>query len=202
MWNFYKRVSARTRKFSNNEDGASAVEFALVALPFFALVFGIVELAIIFFISSTLNHAVSETGRFIRVGNFQNCGGGPAFKALICENMSNLGQCTQNLTVDVISQPEFKQITLPPLRELDEDENGVTTAPSGSFNDAEASAPVVIQATFYYRLALPPELTRLETIPGTGIRVLKSTTAFRTEPFPPSTACPPPPATNGPNGED
>jgi len=59
------------KRFRKNEDGATAIEFAFVALPFFALLFGIMELAIVFFINSALVHSTSEAGRHIRVGNFQ-----------------------------------------------------------------------------------------------------------------------------------
>lgn len=195
MVSFWKRAKLRAKNYSSDQEGATAVEFALVAIPFFALVFAIVELAIIFFISSALSHAVGETGRLIRVGQFQNCGGGPAFKNLVCANMNGLGNCAQNLTIDVISSPEFNLITIPDQRDIDTDVDGNTSAPTGIFESPAASTPVVVQATFYYKLALPAQLTRLETIPRSGFRILKSTTAFRTEPFPTSSACPTPPST-------
>ncbi len=195
MFDNYKSLRTRMRRYSQNQDGATAIEFALVALPFFALVFAIIELAIIFFIGSALSHAVSESGRLIRTGNFQDCGGAPVFKSLVCENMQGLAGCSQNLTIDVISRPEFKDIQLPDQRELEDDGTGEQVAPDGDFDSAPASTPVVVQATFYYKLALPPQLTRLESTPGSGIRVIKSTTAFLTEPFPPSSACPPTPGT-------
>jgi len=193
MANYLKYTKIRMKRFSKDNEGATAIEFALVALPFFALVFAIIELAVIFFISSALNHAVSETGRLLRVGQFQNCGGAPVFKAHVCDNMNNLGQCRNNLSIDVVSEPQFSQITLPDPQEPVTDPAGDTTTPDGTYDSPAASTPVVIRATFHYRLALPPQLTRLETTPGTGTRILKATTAFRTEPFPDSSSCPPAP---------
>ena len=192
--NAVRRFTQHSRAFSKNKDGATAVEFALVSLPFFALMFAIVELSIIFFIGSALNNATSEAGRLIRVGQFQDCGGAVRFKELVCENMGELGNCEANLTVNVISRPSFAEITIPEPPELVDDgiANGLNTqvAPIGNFDSAPASTPVVVHATFFYRLALPAQLTRLETNPGSGIRLLNSTTAFMTEPFPPSGACP------------
>ena len=192
--NAVRRAHKRSKRFSKNDDGATAIEFALVALPFFALIFAIIELAIIFFVNSALNNATSEAGRLIRVGQFQDCGGAVKFKELVCENMGNLGNCDANLTVNVISRPSFSQITIPEPPELVNDgiADGLNTmvAPVGNFDEAAASSPVVVHATFFYRLALPPQLTRLETNPGSGIRLLNATTAFRTEPFPPSGTCP------------
>ena len=195
--NVARRSKARSKTFSKNQDGATAIEFALVALPFFALIFAIIELAIIFFISSALNNATSEAGRLIRVGQFQDCGGGARFKELVCENMDQLGNCQANLRVDVISEPKFSDITIPDTTQLVDDGivDGLNTkvADVGQFDEAPASTPVIIQSTFFYRLALPTQLTRLESSPGSNIRILKSTTAFQTEPFPPSSACPPSP---------
>jgi Flp pilus assembly protein TadG len=58
---FKKRAKALRKR----EDGATAVEFALVALPFFGLVFAILELAIFFFASRYLEDAVFNMGRKI-----------------------------------------------------------------------------------------------------------------------------------------
>ena len=55
------------KRFTRNEDGATAIEFAIVALPFFALLFGILELAVVFFINSALVQATAEAGRVLRV---------------------------------------------------------------------------------------------------------------------------------------
>ena len=193
--NALRQTHKRSKKFSKNQDGATAIEFALVALPFFALLFAIIELAIIFFVNSALNNATSEAGRLIRVGQFQNCGGATRFRQLVCENMQGLGSCDANLRVDVVSNPTFSSISLPNTNNVTVNPvTGLFTPPAGTFTPViAASSPVVVQSTFYYRLVLPAQLTRLETNSGTGIRILKSTTAFRTEPFPPSTFCPPPP---------
>jgi len=200
MASYFRRARLRAKRFSKNQEGATAIEFAFVAVPFFALIFAIIELAIIFFINSALADAVSQAGRLVRVGQFQGCGGAQEFKELVCDNMEQLGQCTQNLRVDVLSQPEFSSISVPNTDIPDNDSMGNPipaggfTPEDGSFSpNIEASVPVIIQATFYYKLALPAQLTRLESRPGTGTRVLKAITAFNTEPYPPNLPCPPPP---------
>ena len=45
------------RRFLKKDDGAAAVEFALVAAPFLALVFAIMETALVFFAGQTLETA-------------------------------------------------------------------------------------------------------------------------------------------------
>jgi len=118
----FKRAYRRSKRYSKNNEGAAAIEFGLLAIPFFTLIFGILELAIVLFLNSTMTHAVSEAGRQIRVGNFQACGGNSAekFKELICENMSGIGDCQGRLRVDVETGTKFSTIVLPNAPEYDE----------------------------------------------------------------------------------
>ena len=186
----------RIRRYLKNNEGTAAIEFAILAIPFFALLFAVLELAIVFFINSTLNHSVSEAGRLIRTGNFQACGTKAKFKELVCANMSGLGNCEDRLRIDVVSGPAFGSITLlapPEPPELDpSDPTSTDDIENGEFVNTTASAPVVIRGLYYHKLVLPPQLTRLENVEGSGIRLLTATTAFRNEPFPAPGACPAP----------
>ena len=50
------------RRFVHRQDGAAAIEFALVAAPFLALTFAILETAMVFFAGQTLETAAAELG--------------------------------------------------------------------------------------------------------------------------------------------
>ena len=175
-------------RLSREESGASAVEFALLALPFFALIFAILELALIFFTASVLSHAVTDTGRLLRVGAMQGCKGGEDFKKLVCKSMNNLMGCEQNLRVDVESDPSFQAVTFTEPPKPD-DKNPDQPVADGNWTDTTAGDPVIVRATFYYPLILPGGMTRLETVKGSGRHVMSASTAFRNEPFPTSTTC-------------
>jgi len=185
----FKKSYLRSKRYSKNNEGAAAIEFGLLAIPFFALIFGILELAIVLFLNSTMTHAVSEAGRQIRVGNFQACGGNSAekFKELICENMSGIGDCQNRLRVDVETGSKFSSIVLPNPPDYDEK---TATIANGSVDNTSGGDPVVARAIYYYKLALPAELTRLESTKGSGIRKLYASTAFRNEPFSSPGSCP------------
>jgi len=183
------------KRFKDDEDGATAIEFAFVALPFFALLFGILELAVIFFINSALVHATSEAGRIIRVGNFQNCGAADEFRDLVCKNMNNMNNCTRNLRIDVKAGESFQSITfddfelVQPLEEDDEGNRVIPQTQNGTFHDTVAGDTIVVRSVLHYRLALPPLLTRLDSPRGSGGRTMIATTAFRNEPFPVQSQC-------------
>ena len=190
-----KKLSMRRiRRYLKNKEGTAAIEFAILAIPFFMLLFAVLELAIVFFINSTLNHAVSEAGRQIRTGNFQDCGTQDNFKKLVCENMSGLGNCQKRLRIDVVTGNNFGSVTLPEPPEPPEpdptDPNATDDILNGEWINTTANAPVVIRGLYYHKLVLPPQFTRLENIEGKGIRLLYATTAFRNEPFPAPGACP------------
>lgn len=183
------------KRFKKDEDGATAVEFAFVALPFFALLFGIMELAIVFFVNSALVHATAEAGRLIRVGNFQACGGADEFKALVCGNMKGMANCWKNVRIDVVEGDSFKTIVLPdipPVEPRDDTKTGdeaIPQTPNGTFETSASGDTLVVRSILYYRLALPPLLTRLDNPSGSGARTMVATTAFRNEPFPASGTC-------------
>ena len=182
------RLYTRAKSYKNNDEGVAAIEFGMLAVPFLMLIFGIVELAIILFINSTMTYAVSEAGRQIRVGNFQACGGNSAekFKELVCTNMSTLGDCESRVRVDVLTGDNFSKIILPDAPDTTPDQD----APNGSVASTSGGDAVVARATYYYNLAMPAALTRLETKEGTGVRMLYSSTAFRNEPFSAPGTCP------------
>ena len=52
-----------SRRFRRNRRGSSAVEFALVAPVFFALLFAIIETVIVFFAGQVLETGVRDAGR-------------------------------------------------------------------------------------------------------------------------------------------
>jgi len=180
------KLVKQARRFKNNRDGATAVEFAILCMPFCALLFSIVELAIVFFIGSTLTHAMNDTAREIRTGQFQaSCGSVTDFKEKVCEGLSGLGSC-ENLRVDVVTSTDgrFSPDLLPETpTEEDPSNPGEPEVLPDSYVDTGPEDVVVVRAQYYHPLTLPGTITRLANQPGNR-RVITSTTAFRNEPFP------------------
>jgi Flp pilus assembly protein TadG len=116
----------RHRRFTHrliaDRTGAAAVEFALVAVPFFALLFAIIELALVFLMSVSLANATASEARLIRVGSLEAAGVSattssgnqldvPAFKAAVCSRIVLVptATCTSQLQVDVRTLATFQQ---------------------------------------------------------------------------------------------
>src|SRR5215831_14336154 len=105
----------RWRRFRRNRSGSAAVEFALVAPMFFALLFAIIETAMMFFASQVLETIAQDSARVVLTGQAQSgtvaaCAvsgvGTPCtqgtFKAYVCTQIPALFDCN-SLYVDVQS---------------------------------------------------------------------------------------------------
>jgi len=94
----FKFLTALRRRqgFARNNRGAVAVEFALLALPFFTIVAAILETAIVFLASQVLESSVHDTARLIKTGQAQSV---PLtvsqFKTKLCERGFGLFTCDQ-----------------------------------------------------------------------------------------------------------
>jgi len=86
------------------QDGTAAIEFGLVAVPFFALIFAILETALVFFVGQMLETAGADSARLIMTGQAQAKGlNKDTFKEPVCDKVKTFGlfDCTTGLTVDV-----------------------------------------------------------------------------------------------------
>ncbi len=102
------------------------LEFALVAAPFFYLLFGTLELGLIFVANFCLSNATLQIARQVRVGQVVLPGASvssttgiqmslSAFKTAVCNNVPILSSntCLSQLQVDVRTQTAFQGQTAP-----------------------------------------------------------------------------------------
>src|SRR3954465_3007767 len=86
---------AMLRRLRGSRRGSAAVEFALVAPMFFALLFAIIETALMFFASQVLETATQDSARMIMTGQAQSASYTAAqFKADVCSRISVMFDCT------------------------------------------------------------------------------------------------------------
>lgn len=186
-----RRFGIRLRR---NEDGATAVEFGLIAMPFFALLFGIMGVCQMFFWMFTLENAVWTASRDMRTGAFQTTSlnsryaglTGDAlkteFKKAICEKAVIYSDCMSHSSVLVQSVSNFSTLAAPNCRDSN---NGLTSDSSAmaAFNAGAASSVVMVTLchswSFGAKLAFLP---MSNTLSDGGV-LIQSSAAFRTEPY-------------------
>ncbi|MFN4042439.1 MAG: TadE/TadG family type IV pilus assembly protein [Brevundimonas sp.] len=171
-------ASARSRRRKSRE-GAAAVEFGIVALPFFFMMFAIFEIGMVFVTSSLLENATMETARLVRTGqastrNFDKA----AFKTEMCSRMSIFaGDCEGRAEIDVREVPAFGNPVLP-----DPMAGGTFDTGQTSYANGQPGSLMVVRAWYQQPLVTPflsQGLSRLNN----GKAMLSATTAFRNEPW-------------------
>jgi Flp pilus assembly protein TadG len=174
------RFMARARHFGRNEDGVTAVEFGFVAVPFVALMFAILETAIIFFAGQVLETAVGDAARLIRTGQAHESSMSESeFKDAVCERVFQLFDCQNGLNLDVRTSPTFDSIDLG----MPVDEDGNLIVDDFDFQMGEAGDIVMVRALYEWPVLVNMLGNDLGNL-GNGKHVLSATAVFKNEPFP------------------
>lgn len=167
------------RRARARREGAAAIEFALVALPFFFIIFAILELGVIFLIDSIMETAVQQTSRLVRTGQAQEeTITADQFRSNLCANMTVFeGDCLARSIVDVRVIPQFQNPDLP-----DPVVNGEMDASQMEFQPGNAGDLVLVRV-WYEQPVFTPMLSKALTRLDSGGALISVTAAFRNEPF-------------------
>lgn len=187
-------------RFARNTRGAAALEFAMIALPLFTMIFAVMELALVFLISISLEDAASTMARQIRVGTITPPGVAATTSTAAAPDLTTFKQdlcqyillvpsatCQKQIQVDVQPFSNFTNTTLPsPI-------SGQTFSSSGLCYGSGTPGQVVLMRVYYlWPLLTPFLLNGLENVttytntsgaPGTGRwAAVSATEVFVNEP--------------------
>ena len=172
------------RRFVRQQDGAAAVEFALVAAPFLALTFAILETAFVFFAGQTLEAAAADSARLIMTGQAQTAGFSQAdFKTAVCARIYGLFDCANGVYVDVKSYASFAAVNnASPVVNGQLDTSNMTYTPGGP--------GCIVVVSLYYQWPIYVSMfgDNLSNLNGNK-RLLVATSVFRNEPYGPAGSC-------------
>ncbi len=169
---------AALRRFRRNRRGSAAVEFAMVAPMFIALLFAILESAMVFFASQVLETVTQDSARMIMTGQEQTAGRTQVqFKSDLCAKVVALFDCANGITVDVESFPQFSTVALPNPT----DANGNYTPPSNYLPGGPGDI-VVVRVFYQWPIFVTGLGFNLADLTGSK-RLLTATAAFQNEPY-------------------
>lgn len=167
-----------------DERGSAAVEFALVAPLFLALLFSILEAGWYFFVRSAVEQAGASASRLIRTGQAQDGVTRDQFFDKVCRVVDVFGDCNDTLTIDVSRFASFQALAAdlsdPVCRDKDD-----PTIEGAQFDEDDYGAQreiVRVRICFLYtpiNPALGLNLAQSED----GRRKITSVSIFRNEPF-------------------
>ncbi len=180
------------RRFRRENDGVSAIEFAMVGGPFFFLLLVTFEAGIAFVTEYSLQSATTSAARLIRTGQVQNGGMSKGdFKNELCNLLPGYIDCGK-VYVNVEVRNNFTAAA-----------NQTTATTDGDLNDPENGAftpglqrQVVVVETFYVWELFTPGVMGLLDLNGTTTppphflvnlgddkRLVRGVAIFRNEPF-------------------
>jgi Flp pilus assembly protein TadG len=168
------------RQYRRSQSGVTAIEFAMVAPPFCALMLAIFEVGIMLFSEYVIEHGVGKASRMIRTGEVQTASmGAPEFRTLVCGNLASYLNCETDLHIDVRAFNDFDVVSLPaPLT----NEGELSDAVTGSAFDAGDPTQVVVVRVYYAWSLFAPGMTYMANM-SDGRRLLAAGAAFRNEPY-------------------
>ena len=176
------------RVFSGARDGTTAIEFGLVALPFFLFAFGIMLVGMKYFTENAVEHAVEVAAREIRTGQAQAAGKTLAdFRTTVCTEAGSYIQCDSKLVVHVQSGNEWADITPTPCLT-----GGALTPSAGVGTDPLADSSGAAEAVVLVTACYEWDLTQVFKLGGIGDSIgdmangsslVQAVATFRTEPY-------------------
>ncbi len=159
------------RRFVRHKEGAAAVEFAMVSVPFLALLFAIMETGLVFFAGQALETATADSARKIMTGQADGWDV-EKFKKEVCDNVYGLFDCNKIL-VNVKSYSSFSEAQM--ARPVDENGNVIEAFQASNPGD-------IVIARLMYEWPVHMPLPGLADLSGNK-RLLVATAAFRNEPY-------------------
>ena len=170
------------KSFRRNRRASAAVEFALVAPMFFAMLFALFETALIFFAGQLLENGVQDSGRLIYTYQAQNQSmSQTAFANDLCNRISQLFTCG-NISIDVQSYPPGTVI--PATTPFDSSGNATATM-AWNVPPPNSSSTVVVRAFYQWPLVVTQlgyNIANINRGAANSKRLMVATAAFRVEP--------------------
>jgi Flp pilus assembly protein TadG len=180
------RQTSPLKRLLRSRDGAAAIEFALLAIPYFLIVFAIIETFIAFTGEQLVANAVDTMARRLRTGQITAENTTEAkFRSEFCDEISILIQCGEDnkLILDLRSFSNFADIPKTVPRESGEQFGDLTA--TDVYEPGGAGTINMLRA--YYRWEIVTDLVRpyISTIrPSDGSRsefLIVATAAYKNE---------------------
>lgn len=191
LWGGVISMIKGIRRWWKQDDGVTAVEFSLVCMPMFLMIFGIMELSMFFASSTVLEGASTEAARRIRTGQVAGVADGlttpaaieaaerAAFEKLLCDNVGSLIDCT-NIQYEVIKMNADTFADSSNYEPQYDDEGNLIVHP---FDVGGANSVILIRAYYKWRFMTPMISSMLTAGSGVDYVSQLSTVVIRTEPY-------------------
>ncbi|HEV2676359.1 MAG TPA: TadE/TadG family type IV pilus assembly protein [Aliidongia sp.] len=172
------------RRLALRTEGVVAMEFALLAVPFFAVLFVVLNSALMIFCNAVVQGAVAQAARQIETGQMQNIDTNcpptqnstlTTFQTNVCKNLFGQLPCA-NLYFDVHSFATFGAINMPAPTY-----NAQGKVTNNCFNTGGSGSIVAVRVIYAWQ-NMVPGLTNLMHVSNTTTPI-QYTVIVKNEPF-------------------
>jgi Flp pilus assembly protein TadG len=174
-------------RLKRDENGATAIEFAMVAAPFLMFMFALIGISTYFFVMTSLDRGMDKTSRKIRTGEAQNANMTVLdFKNQLCQAAGGWIKCNK---IQVFVQKYSDWQSVQPQACVNSGGQVVTNTANGSDKIAQysGSASDVVLITTCYKWDFAGNLPFFHIgNMADGSMMMQTATAFRTEPYSPA----------------
>jgi Flp pilus assembly protein TadG len=175
-----RRQLPAAKEFARRQDGSAALEFAIVAAPFIALVLATIQTALAFFAGQVLESAVMDSSRQILTGSAQNASMTQAgFATAVCSKLQAMFNCSK-LMIDVQTANSFGAANTA-LPALTFNGQGAVTN-TWSWQPGSPGDIVVMRVMYQWPVFLGPLGLSLSN-ESNGNLLLMATATFKNEPY-------------------
>lgn len=196
-----RRLLRLLPRISRSRDGAAAIEFTLLAIPYFMIVFAIFETFIAFTGEQLVSNAVDTMARQLRTGqitvglSLTTDKDRDQFRTLFCDEISILIKCSSEeiktpskLFLDIRSFTDFASI---PKNYTMSEQNGNVDLDTSQFQFNPGGPSTINMFRAYYKWQIITDLVRpyisnvkLGTDGSQSYFLIMATTAYKNEAYP------------------
>jgi Flp pilus assembly protein TadG len=174
---YFRRCARQAPRFFVARDAATAVEFALIAPIFLAVLIAILETTLFLFAQQTLQNAATQVGRLFMTGQAQN-DSQSALQTLVCQKyLPSLFNCS-SLIIVVQSYASYAaaSTSAPALYSNGQQVTSFAYSPGGP------GQIMVVQLVYPWSVVGGPLGFTLANLPN-GAAEMMGISAFRVEPY-------------------
>lgn len=176
-----RRALAAGRRFANDRRGVTAVEFSILSLPFFLLIFALLGTGVAFIGELFMDNAVARMGREISTGQVSKSAMTEAdFRKGLCAATYGLFTCSQ-LKIDVRSYAKFSDVPKGPPLTGSGNKKSLDTSGFG-FQAGTSNTIMAVQVYYEWPIFISPLQAYFSQM-SSGSYLVGSVSAFKTEPF-------------------
>ncbi len=191
-----QRAWGSLREFVRSRDGTAAIEFALLAIPYFLIVFAIIETFVAFTAEQVVSNAVDTLSRQIRTGQITAANTtSQQFRQAFCNEIAVLITCSStevqtpaNLYLDVESYSSFASMPTTIPRKSSTDPYSDLSTTGFTFTPGGAKSLNMVRAYYRWQIItdlLRPYLTNVHPTDGSAsVYLIVATAAFQNENYP------------------